>query len=114
MFGFMILLAAMAPNVALELIVIVPMGACGFMLITFSQSILQLTTTPEMRGRVMALWTMAVVGSSAIGGPIIGWVGDHLGPRYGLGVGGLATVLTALLAYSTLVRPPRTSPVTAP
>jgi len=48
-----------------------------------------------MRGRVMALWTVAFMGSTPIGGPIIGWIGEHVGPRWALGTGGLACLTAA-------------------
>ncbi len=56
---------------------------------------LQLESVPEKRGLVMSLWTMAFLGSTPIGGPIIGWIGEYIGPRWGLGVGGIAAVTAA-------------------
>jgi hypothetical protein len=50
----------------------------------------------------MALWTVALVGSTPIGGPIIGWIGEHIGPRWGLGLGGVASMLAGALAYRHL------------
>jgi hypothetical protein len=52
------------------------------------------------------LWAVAFLGSTPIGGPIVGAIGEHVGPRYAVGVGGLATVLAALLAYRSLSRIP--------
>jgi hypothetical protein len=52
----------------------------------------------------MAFWSMAMMGSTAIGGPIIGWMGEYVGPRYALGFGGFATVLVALYAYLSIRR----------
>jgi MFS family permease len=106
-FGLVTLLATVAPSVPLVLIAMVPMGLLGFMTISLSQSIIQLTTDPTMRGRVMALFVMAVVGTSAVGGPIVGLIGDHLGARPALGIGGLAAILAALLGYTTRIRPPQ-------
>jgi MFS family permease len=56
---------------------------------------LQLTSSAEMRGRVMALWTVAFLGSTPIGGPVIGAIGEHVGPRWALALGGFAAVLAA-------------------
>jgi MFS family permease len=46
-----------------------------------------------MRGRVMALWTMAFIGSTVVGAPIIGWVGQQVGPRWSLVVGAAAAIV---------------------
>ena len=71
---------------------------------------------------------MAFLGSTPIGGPIVGWIGQNLGPRYALAVGGLAALAAGLLAYPRLSRlgrdadrnedtddlPPLPDPVVAP
>src|SRR5262249_30337569 len=60
---------------------------------------LQLAAVPEMRGRVMALWALAWMGSTPIGGPIVGWLAQEFGPRWGLLVGGLPTPALGLALY---------------
>ncbi|MCD6030140.1 MAG: protein of unknown function DitE, partial [Thermomicrobiales bacterium] len=55
----------------------------------------RLDTAPEMCGRVMALWTMAFLGSTPIGGPLIGVIGEHVGPRSALALGGIAALVAA-------------------
>jgi MFS family permease len=57
-----------------------------------------------MRGRVMALWAVAFLGSTPIGGPIAGWVSESLGGRAGLGLGALACAAAAVLGALTLRR----------
>jgi MFS family permease len=57
-----------------------------------------------MRGRVMALWSVAWLGSTPIGGPIVGWIGQSFGARWSLVVGGLAAVLAGLLGYASLAK----------
>jgi MFS family permease len=89
-FGVVLCLAAVAPNLPLELIAL---GAVGFASVTFlamGNSTLQLATDPQMRGRVMALWSVAFLGSTPIGGPLIGWITAISGARVGLGVGALS------------------------
>jgi MFS family permease len=63
---------------------------------------LQMNSLPEMRGRVMSLWTVAFLGSTPIGGPIVGWIGEHIGPRWGLGIGAFAALLAAAIGLATL------------
>ena len=52
----------------------------------------------------MGLWAVAFLGSTPVGGPIIGWIGQNIGPRFGLGLGGIATLLAAAVAYPRLRR----------
>ncbi|MDE2316506.1 MAG: MFS transporter, partial [Xanthomonadaceae bacterium] len=66
---------------------------------TGTNSLMQLTTEPAMRGRVMALRLAVAMGGTPLGAPIVGWIADHFGPRWALGVGaasGLAAMLVAL------------------
>jgi MFS family permease len=60
-----------------------------------------------MRGRVMALWTVAFLGTTPIGAPTIGFIGQHVGPRWALLVGGIAALVAG--AYGA-IRLPRTVP----
>ena len=63
---------------------------------------MQLNSRPEMQGRVMALWSMAFLGTTPIGGPVMGAIGQHAGPRVALGIAGAAAVFAAgLLARAT-------------
>lgn len=94
-FGALILLAAAAPTLALELVALVGMGAGSIAFLALANTTLQLAAAPEMRGRVMALWSIAFLGTTPIGGPVVGWVGEHLGPRVGLALGGVATIVAA-------------------
>jgi len=57
-----------------------------------------------MRGRVMALWALAWLGSTPIGGPIVGWAGQTAGARWALVIGGLATLACGMLALPALTR----------
>jgi MFS family permease len=85
-FGAGMVFAAAAPSLATEFVAMLLVGASGIAFASVCSSRLQLQASPEMRGRVMALWSVAVVGSRPLGGPIVGYVSQHLGPRIGLGV----------------------------
>ena len=66
---------------------------------TVTNSLMQLTTEPAMRGRVRALRIAVAMGGTPLGAPIVGWIADHFGPRWALGVGaasGIAAMLVAL------------------
>jgi len=61
-----------------------------------AKTVLQLAATPEMRGRVMALWGLAWMGTTPVGGPIVGWLGSTFGARSGLLAGGVPTLVAGL------------------
>ena len=90
--------AALMPSLPLELAVLVPLGLAMITFQATANSLLQLNSDPEFRGRVMALYVIVFVGSTPIGGPTVGWVAQHFGARAGLGLGGAATLVGALLA----------------
>ena len=62
-----------------------------------------------MRGRVMALWALAWLGSTPVGGPIVGWVGQDVGARWALVIGSLSALLCGILALPALARIDRRS-----
>jgi len=103
LFGVTQLFVSFAPTLATAYLALVALGAASIGFLALGNATLQLSSTPEMRGRVMGLWAVAFLGSTPIGGPIVGWVGEHIGPRYGLGLGGVATLLAAAFAYRRLL-----------
>ncbi|MFY9926515.1 MAG: MFS transporter [Streptosporangiaceae bacterium] len=102
--GIAILAAAAAPNLALELVAMVFVGYGSITFNSLAKTTLQLAAKPEMRGRVMALWALAWLGSTPIGGPIVGWVGQEFGARWPLVIGGLATLICGILTLPALMR----------
>jgi MFS family permease len=102
--GIAILAAAVAPSMALELAALVFVGYGSITFNSLAKTTLQLAARPEMRGRVMALWALAWLGSTPIGGPIVGWVGQAVGARWSLVIGGLPTLVCGLLALPALTR----------
>jgi MFS family permease len=112
-FGGVLLAAATAPHLAVEMVVMFPVGAASTAFIATSNSILQLNATAEMRGRVMALFSVVFLGSTPIGGPLIGWIAQVAGPRVALGVGALSTLaagVVAVVAVRRVRRPGRRRP----
>jgi MFS family permease len=94
-FGAGMLAVAAAPNLALALVaaLVSGLGAMGFM--TSSTALIQILGDPTFRGRVLALQSMVFLGTTPIGGPIVGWVADVAGPRAAVGVGALACLAAA-------------------
>jgi len=104
-FGVVLLAAAAAPDLSVELVALALAGAASIAFMSTGNSTLQLTAAPGMRGRVMSLWFVAFQGSTPIGGPVVGWVIAWAGARAGLGLGGATCLLVALLGALTLRSP---------
>lgn len=83
-FGGFALLAAVAPTIELTAVALVALGAASVTFAAGINSSLQLSASPAMRGRVMALYSVVFLGSTPIGGPIAGWLSGALGPRAAL------------------------------
>jgi MFS family permease len=102
LFGTAMLLAAIAPTFHIEVVLLFITGACSVQFLSVGNSTLQLNADPKYRGRVMALWSMAFLGSTPIGGPIIGWIGEHSSPRLGLGVGAFSCLVATIIGLWAL------------
>ncbi len=100
-FGISLSIAAWTPTIILAIIFLFFAGVSSINFISLGNTILQLQSAPEMRGRVMSFWTVAFLGSTPIGGPIIGWIGEKFGARWGLSIGGLAAIAAAI--YGALI-----------
>jgi MFS family permease len=111
-FGVVLLLASVAPDLPVELVALALAGGASIAFMASGNSTLQLAAAPSMRGRVMSLWFVAFQGSTPIGGPLVGWVMAQAGARAGLGVGGLACLLVALLGLLAVRRLSARSPHT--
>ncbi len=99
LFGTFMTFAALSPVFAVALIALALVGFASVSFLSMANSTLQLSTDPQMRGRVMALWAVAFMGSTPIGGPLIGWITSEAGARVGLGVGALSCVMAAALGW---------------
>ena len=110
LFGATVLAASLMPTLGLTAAALMVVGFCSITFSAMGNTVLQLTSTPQMRGRVMSLWAIAFLGSTTIGGPIIGFIGQHVGPRWALATGGLAALVAG--AYGVLAL--RRRPVQAP
>jgi len=103
-FGIGCTLAALAPGYWWFGAALVVIGAAGLIFTNGTNSIMQLSTEPAMRGRVMALRVGIALGGAPIGAPIVGWVANRFGPRWALGVGAAAGLAAVLAAAYVLAR----------
>lgn len=84
-------------------LLLIPTGFLSITVMTTANSRVQLTTEPEMRGRVMALYMVVFLGGTPLGAPLVGWIGEVWGARATLFVGAAATGLVAILAGMVLL-----------
>lgn len=105
--GALSVLLALAPALGVAWAVMPLVGAAATVFPITGNATLQLNASPELRGRVMALYTVVFLGSTPIGGPIAGVVGEHIGPRVALAGGGIIAVLAGLVAVASLATRPK-------
>ena len=103
-FGASALLAAAMPSLALEVVMLALLGAASVTFAATINSTLQLAVSPEMRGRVMALYSVVFLGSTPIGGPLAGWLAQNYDPRVALVLAGASGLLAAWAAHVSFNR----------
>jgi MFS family permease len=103
-FGIVVLATALAPTVGLALLGLLLVGASSVRVMAQGNTTLQLAAEPHMRGRVMSLWLVAFLGTTPIGGPLVGWVAGAFGARWGLILGAVACFAAAAIGVALGVR----------
>jgi MFS family permease len=99
LFGISMVLVALCATFNLAVIAMVIVGVFSIIFASLGNTTLQLNSVPEMRGRVMSFWTVAFFGTTPIGGPIIGWIGEKFSPGWSLAVGGIAALIAGFYGY---------------
>lgn len=105
-FGVTMALLAAAPNLPLAFAAAFLLGLASIGFMTACTAIVQVLAGPEYRGRVLAIQSMVFLGSTPIGGPIVGWVSDAADPRVGLLIGALACAAATAIGVRSLRVPP--------
>jgi len=105
LFGAFVLAAAFMPTLFLSGAALVLAGVSSIFFTSLGNTILQLSASPQMRGRVMSFWSIAFLGSTTIGGPAVGWFAQVAGARWGLALGGFAGLVAALIGFINLRKP---------
>ena len=103
-FGLLVCALAAMPTLVAAYAVLPLVGAASVGTIALSNATLQLNSDPRFRGRVMALFSMALLGSTPVGGPIAGWIAEHFSPRVSLLIGGVAALGAAVYGWRMLAR----------
>jgi len=112
-FGVAEIIAGLAPTYAFYLLWSPLLGLAALTMITAANTVMQTTTAPQLRGRVMALYMMIFMGGTPLGSPFVGWVGETFGARWTLLGGGAMTILGVLRAFALFRRGERISAAAA-
>jgi MFS family permease len=99
-FGSLETLLGLSPSFVLTLILLIP---TGFAMIFFAQAAnqrVQMGTEATIRGRVMALYVLVFMGTTPVGAPVVGWVGEAFGPRTAIWAGGALTLVAAIVVFA--------------
>lgn len=102
-FGVATGLMSLMPTYWTYAVASIGVGFTSLTMLTSANATVQTTTPPQMRGRVMSLYMMVLMGSTPLGAPIVGWIGDHLGPRLAVGVGSVTAIGVALAVVARAV-----------
>ncbi|PFH12468.1 putative MFS family arabinose efflux permease [Collimonas sp. PA-H2] len=103
-FGGGLALAALMPGYWLFAIALVLIGVAAQTFTTTANSMVQLSTEPAMRGRVMAILLALALGGTPLGAPVVGWVADTFGPRWAMGVGAASGFAAAWVGIHYLIK----------
>lgn len=99
-FGLCCISAALMPTLWLFGAVMIGVGIAQQTFMTSANSLVQLSTHPAMRGRVMALYMGIAMGGTPVGSPLAGYIVDCFGPRWALGaLAGTAGIAAAIIGY---------------
>ncbi|MFB9726725.1 MFS transporter [Haloechinothrix salitolerans] len=104
-FGVLEVAAGLMPNYALFAVSLVPIGVLSMTTLTAANGYIQTTVPAHMRGRVLSLYVMILMGGTPAGAPVIGWVAELFGARWSLLGGGILTIACTVLAVLLLARP---------
>jgi MFS family permease len=102
--GIVTTAVAFAPTLDVAVLMMLPLGVASIIFFVTANSTLQLTSRADMRGRVMALYGIVFLGTTPIGAPIAGWVGQHANPRIAFAAGGVIALATGLVGLWLLAR----------
>lgn len=104
LFSAMVTIVGLAPNIVVFTVLLVPMGVLMITFAATANAIVQLGAGEEIRGRVMALYSLVFLGGTPVGAPIIGWLAQRFGARSGLILGGLAAATATVIVTALLLR----------
>jgi predicted MFS family arabinose efflux permease len=105
--GLFTLIGSVSPSFWLYAAILVPVGLASITFLNSCNTSIQLSVEPQFRGRVLALYLATLQGGTALGAPLMGWLGSTFGARWSVAAGGAVVLLTGLLAVIVVVRSSR-------
>ncbi|TPV49394.1 MFS transporter [Pseudarthrobacter phenanthrenivorans] len=102
--GAFTLLGAVSPSFWLYAAVLIPVGLASITFLNSCNTSIQLSVEPQFRGRVLALYLAVLQGGTAVGAPLMGWIGSEFGARWSVAAGGAVVLLAALAAVMVVSR----------
>ncbi|HJV99770.1 MAG TPA: MFS transporter [Arthrobacter sp.] len=96
--GFFTLVGSVSPSFWIYAAVLIPVGLASITFLNSCNTSIQLSVEPQFRGRVLALYLAILQGGTALGAPLMGWIGTEFGPRWSVAAGGAIVLLTGLLS----------------
>ena len=102
-FGLLEIATGLMPTYGSFLAMLVPTGMALLTFNTAANATMQLSVSPEMRGRVMGLYMLVFIGTTPLGSPVIGWLAEEFGPRAGIVMGGVVSTVATLIVVAVMV-----------
>jgi MFS family permease len=102
--GVFTLLGSVSPSFWLYAAVLIPVGLASITFLNSCNTSIQLSVEPQFRGRVLALYLAVLQGGTAVGAPLMGWIGTEFGARWSVAAGGAVVLVTALFAVTMVSR----------
>lgn len=97
-FGVATGVQALMPTYASYAVACIPVGLASLTMLTAANTTIQMSTDPVVRGRVMSLYMIVMLGATPIGSPIVGWIGETFGPRWSIGIGSITALIVSAAA----------------
>ncbi|WP_144660923.1 MFS transporter [Paenarthrobacter nicotinovorans] len=104
LYGLMLCLSSVMPSMVLFSATMVLSGFWCLMFLTAANQMVQTSSNMSIRGRVMSLYLVVLIGGQAIGGPMMGWLAEHLGPQLAILVAGGVPAIAAAVVAVVLAR----------
>ena len=104
LFGVVELLSGLMPTYLTFALILPLLGVCSLTMATAANATIQMTSSPAMRGRVAALYLMVFMGGTPAGAPFIGWIGEVMGARWTLIIGGGASIVGIVVVVLLYLR----------
>jgi MFS family permease len=102
--GLFTLIASVSPSFWLYAAVLIPVGLAAITFLNSCNTSIQLSVDPQFRGRVLALYLAVLQGGTALGAPLMGWIGTEFGARWSVAAGGAVVLLTGLISVIVVSR----------